>query len=95
VQQEARTIRAAVPAGVKVLVVHADAGWTAKRWPVTRFIDVLDRFLSRHRDFVAWVLGMGQEELNVGRERDRVFPLFGLLLDLHLIPSQPGSAIAL
>jgi ADP-heptose:LPS heptosyltransferase len=84
VQQEARSMRAAVPAGVKVLVVHADAGWTDKRWPVTRFIDVLDRFLSRHRDFVAWVVGMGQEELNVGRERDRVFPLLGLPLDLAM-----------
>jgi len=84
VQQEARSIRAAVPAGVKVLVVHADAGWTDKRWPVTRFIDVLDRFLSRHRDFVAWVVGMGHEELNVGRERDRVFPYLGLPLDLAM-----------
>ena len=84
VQQEARSIRAAVPAGVKVLVVHADAGWTEKRWPATRFIDLLDRFLSRHRDFVAWVVGMGHEELNVGRERDRVFPHLGLPLDLAM-----------
>jgi hypothetical protein len=84
VLQEARSMRAAVPAGVKVLVVHADAGWTDKRWPVTRFIDVLDRFLSRHRDFVAWVVGMGHEELNVGCERDRVVPLLGLPLDLAM-----------
>ncbi|CDO86033.1 hypothetical protein AWC29_28760 [Mycobacterium triplex] len=82
VQEQARSMRAAVPAGVKVLVLHADAGWTDKRWPATRFIDVLDRFLSRHRDFVAWVVGMGDEELNVGRERDRVFPYLGLPLDL-------------
>jgi ADP-heptose:LPS heptosyltransferase len=84
VQQEAQSIRAAVPAGIKVLVVHADAGWTDKRWPVTRFIDVLDRFLSRHRDFVVWVVGMGHEELNVGRERDRVSPHLGLPLDLAM-----------
>jgi ADP-heptose:LPS heptosyltransferase len=84
VQQQARSIRAAVAAGVKVLVVHADARWTDKRWPVTRFIDVLDKFLSRHRDFVVWVVGMGHEELNVGRERDRVFPYLGLPLDLAI-----------
>jgi ADP-heptose:LPS heptosyltransferase len=84
VEQQARSMRAAVPGGIKVLVVHADAGWTEKRWPATRFIDVLDRFLSRHRDFVAWVVGMGDEELNVGRERDRVFPHLGLPLDLAL-----------
>jgi ADP-heptose:LPS heptosyltransferase len=84
VQQEARAIRAAVPAGVKVLVVHADTDWSEKRWPVTRFIDLLDRFLARHDDFVAWVVGMGHEELNVGHERDRVMPRLGLPLDLAM-----------
>jgi ADP-heptose:LPS heptosyltransferase len=84
VQERARSIRAAVPAGAKVLVVHADTNWVEKRWPVTRFIDLLDRFLSRHRDFVAWVVGMGHEELNVGRERDRVFAHLGLPLDLTM-----------
>jgi ADP-heptose:LPS heptosyltransferase len=84
VQNEARSIRAAMSAGAKVLVVHADARWIEKCWPVTRFIDLLDRFLSRHRDFVVWVVGMGHEELNVGRERDRVFPYLGLPLDLAM-----------
>jgi Protein of unknown function (DUF4254)/Glycosyltransferase family 9 (heptosyltransferase) len=84
VQQEVRVMRTAVPAGVKVLVVHADAGWTDKRWSITRFVDLLDGFLSRHRDYVAWVVGMGQEELNVGRERDRVFSHLGLPLDLAM-----------
>lgn len=84
VQRQARSIRAAVPAGVKVLVVHADTNWAEKRWPVTRFIDVLDRFLSRHHDFVAWVVGMGYEELNAGSERDRVIPKLGLPLDLTM-----------
>ena len=64
--------------------MHADTHWEEKRWSVTRFIDVLDRFLARHRDFVAWVVGMGHEELNVGRERDRVFAYLGLPLDLAM-----------
>ena len=81
-KEKARSIRTAVPPESKVLVVHADTDWVEKRWAVTRFIDLLDRFLSRHRDFVAWVVGMGQEELNVGRERDRVIPYLGLPLDL-------------
>jgi ADP-heptose:LPS heptosyltransferase len=84
VQERARSIRAAVPAGAKVLVVHADTNWVEKCWPVTRFIDLLDRFLSQHVDFVAWVVGMGLEELNVGRERDRVFAHLGLPLDLTM-----------
>jgi ADP-heptose:LPS heptosyltransferase len=80
----ARSIRAEVPQGFKVLVVHADTEWTVKQWPVTRLIDVLDRFLSRHRDYVAWIVGMGHEELNVGREGDRVVPMLGLPLDLAM-----------
>ncbi|HEY0224843.1 MAG TPA: glycosyltransferase family 9 protein, partial [Mycobacterium sp.] len=84
VQLEARSIRAALPAGVQVLVVHADTRWEEKRWSATRFMDVLDRFLARHRDFVAWVVGMGHEELNVGREGDRVFAYLGLPLDLAM-----------
>jgi ADP-heptose:LPS heptosyltransferase len=82
VQHEARSIRAAVPAGAKVVVVHADTESAGKRWPVTRFIDLLDRFLSRYPDFVAWVVGMGHEELNVGHERARVIPYLELPLDL-------------
>ncbi|MCV7410463.1 hypothetical protein AWC05_00265 [Mycobacterium florentinum] len=84
VQEQARSARAAAPAGAKVLVVHADSNWTEKCWPVTRFIDLLDRFLSRHPEFVVWVVGMGYEELNVGRHGDRVFAQLGLPLDLTM-----------
>ncbi|GLE52930.1 hypothetical protein ATCCBAA256_24880 [Mycobacterium montefiorense] len=84
VMEKARSIRAAVPDGAKVLVVHADTDWTEKRWPVTRFIQLLDRFLELHRDFVVWVVGMGHEELDAGRDRDRVFPQLGLPLDLAM-----------
>lgn len=84
VQEKVRSIRAGLPPGTKVLAVHADTNWNKKRWPVTRFVQVLDTFLSRHRDFVAWIVGMGDEELNVGRERDRVFPYLGAPLDLAM-----------
>jgi ADP-heptose:LPS heptosyltransferase len=84
VAEEARSIRAAVAPQTKVLVVHADTDWTAKRWPITRFIDLLDRFLLRHRDFVAWIVGMGHEELNAGSEGDRIISYLGLPLDLSM-----------
>lgn len=84
VQEQARSMRAAVPAGTKVLVVHADTDWKEKRWPVTRFIDLLDRFLSSHPEFLVWVVGMGHEDLNVGREHDRVISHLGLPLDLSM-----------
>ncbi|BAX95060.1 ADP-heptose--LPS heptosyltransferase [Mycobacterium shigaense] len=83
-QRQAQLMRAAVPAGVKVLVVHADTNWTEKRWPITQFIDVLNGFLSRHRDYVAWVVGLGHEGLNAGPERERIFPQLGLPLDLTM-----------
>ncbi|MFY2858577.1 hypothetical protein ACOJVU_01725 [Mycobacterium sp. THU-M104] len=35
VQQQARAMRPGLPAGVKVLVVHADTDWFEKRWPIT------------------------------------------------------------
>lgn len=82
VEARARALRAALPIGAKVLVVHADPDWDQKRWPATRFIAALDRFLARHGDFVVWVVGMGHEELNVGRCGDRVIPHLGLPLDL-------------
>ncbi|MGD1256127.1 glycosyltransferase family 9 protein [Mycobacterium seoulense] len=84
VREKARSIRAAVTKGTRVLVVHADTDWAEKRWPITRFIDLLDRFLSRRRDFVAWIVGMGHEELNVGNQRDRVISYLGLPLDLTM-----------
>jgi hypothetical protein len=84
VQEQARSIRASVPAGAKVIVAHADSNWTEKCWPVTRFIQLLDRFLARNPDFVAWVVGMGYEELNTGRHGDRVYPMLGLPLDLTM-----------
>jgi ADP-heptose:LPS heptosyltransferase len=83
-REQVRSVRAALPAGTKVLAVHADTNWIKKCWPVTRFVELLDGFLSRHRDFVAWIVGMGHEELNVGRERDRVFPYLGVPLDVAM-----------
>jgi ADP-heptose:LPS heptosyltransferase len=83
VQDKVRVIRGAVPAWAKVLVVHADTA-ADKRWPVTRFIDLLDRFLAHHPKFIAWIVGMGHEELNVGHERARVVPCLGLPLDLTI-----------
>lgn len=84
VVERSTSIRAAVPPGMKVLAVHADTNWAEKCWPATRFIDLINFFLARHHDFVVWIVGMGDEELNVGRERDRIFPYLGLPLDLAM-----------
>lgn len=84
VREHARSMRAALPSGTKVLVVHADTDWTQKRWTAARFTELLDQFLSRHDEFVVWVVGMGDEDLSTGRARDRVIPHLGLPLDLSM-----------
>jgi ADP-heptose:LPS heptosyltransferase len=84
VDASARAIRDSVPDRAKVLVVHADPDWDKKRWPITRFVALLDLFLTRHPDFVVWVVGMGHEELNVGRHGDRVVPYLRLPLDVTM-----------
>lgn len=82
VRERAQRMRADLPERCKVLAVHADTEWAGKQWPMTRFIDLLDRFLGQHDDYVAWVVGMGFETLDVGRHGHRVVSKLGLPLDL-------------
>jgi hypothetical protein len=51
--------------------------------------ELSDLLQARHRDFVARIVGMGREDLNVRRDRDRVIPYRGLPLDptMNLIAS--------
>ena len=45
-----------------------------KMWPVEKFVELLDAFLSRHRDFVAFVVGGTDLSLDRGRLGGRVIP---------------------
>lgn len=70
--QLARQMRALVPAGARVLVLHADTT-PEKMWPAARFVALLDEFLGDHPEFVVFVVGSGRLPLDAGRHGRRVF----------------------
>jgi ADP-heptose:LPS heptosyltransferase len=69
--QRARQLRQALPAGSKVLVVHADTK-PEKRWPTARFVATLDLFLQSHPEFVVWVIGTEDLKLNSGPQGGKI-----------------------
>lgn len=55
-----------------------------KMWRVDRFNDLLDAFLARHRDIVAFVVGGVNLRLDRGGCGNRIIPCCGLPLDISL-----------
>jgi ADP-heptose:LPS heptosyltransferase len=76
-------VRRLIPSDYRILVVHADTG-SNKMWPAERFVEVLDCFLERHRDFMCLVVGSARQPLDGGRHGDRVVPCYGLALDASM-----------
>jgi len=74
---QARRVRRALPADVRVLAVHADTE-APKMWPRQRFIKLLDMFLQRHPDFVAIIVGRSDMRFDRGRQANRIIPCYGL-----------------
>src|SRR5262249_48126309 len=64
-------LRQTLPAGSQVLVVHADTK-PEKMWETTNFIATLDLFLQRHPEFVVWVVGTEDLQLNGGQQGGKV-----------------------
>lgn len=81
----ARQLKKALPEGSKVLVVHADTK-PEKMWPVERMRANLDFFLSQHPEYVVWVVGRQDLQINSGQHAGRI----RLYLNLPL-----GAALAL
>ena len=81
--QLARQMRGLVPAGARVLVVHADTK-PEKMWPAERFVAVLDEFLEHHPDFITFVVGSCRLPLDAGRHGKRVFLCYELPLPVSL-----------
>jgi len=79
----ARRIRDEIPSALRVLAVHADT-LEEKQLPRERWIEVLDRFLGRHPDFVALVVGTEDLGLDRGVHGERVVPCYGLPLGVSL-----------
>lgn len=81
--KRAREMRSFIPPGVQVLLVHADTA-AEKMWPTDRFVSVLDTFLDRHPNFLAFVVGSKDLSLDTGRLGKRVIKCFGLPIDVVL-----------
>lgn len=81
--QLARQMRALVPAGARVLIVHADTK-PEKMWPAERLRAALDEFLERHPDFITFVVGSNRLPLDTGRHGKRVFLCYDLPLPVSL-----------
>lgn len=81
--QLARKMKGLLPAGARMLLVHADTK-PEKMWPAERFVAVLDDFLERHRDFITVVVGAKRLPLDAGRHGKRVFMCCELPLPVSL-----------
>lgn len=81
--RRAREIRSLVPSGIHIIVVHADTA-PDKMWPADRFVTVIDTFLERHPDFIAFVVGKKDLSLDGGQLSKRVITFYELPLDVAL-----------
>lgn len=76
-RQQAQLLRSKVPAPIQVLAVHAETK-AEKMWSVDRLEKLLKHFLSRHPEFVVFVLGRENLNLDVGEHNEQVIPCGGL-----------------
>lgn len=83
VWRRVRALKAAVPAPIKLLAIHAETS-PEKLWPVERFVSLLDAFLDRHPDFVVAAVGLRDSGLGEGRHGARVFPCYGFPLSVGM-----------
>lgn len=78
-QEWAAKLRRLAAAPRRILAVHADT-LPEKMWPAERLVRVLDAFLERHPEFLAFVVGSYDQGLNRGRHGRRVVPFYGVPL---------------
>lgn len=72
-------LRGMLAPGARVLAVHTDTK-AEKMWGAGRFTSVLDMFLERHPDFVAFVVGGDPQRVDDGAHADRVIPCHDMSL---------------
>jgi ADP-heptose:LPS heptosyltransferase len=75
----ARDLRQSLPEWARLLVVHPDTG-RAKCWSAESFVRLLDEWLDRRPDFLAWIVGMPYAPLDVEGHAARVVSCAGLPL---------------
>lgn len=75
----ARSFRAEVTAGVRVLAVHTETA-ASKEWPLERFKRVLNDFLTRHPEWLVLVVDLADRGLASIPEGKRVVAATGLAI---------------
>jgi len=75
----ARSFRAEVTTGVRVLAVHTETG-ASKEWPLERFKRVLNDFLTRHPEWLVLVVDLADRGLASIPEGKRVVAATGLAI---------------
>ena len=75
----ARSFRAEVPTGVRLLAVHTETA-APKEWPLERFKRVLNDFLTRHPEWLVLVLDLADRGLASIPEGKRVVVASGLAI---------------
>jgi ADP-heptose:LPS heptosyltransferase len=79
-QRFARGLRRSVPEWARVVVVHPDTE-LSKCWSVENFVRLLDGFLARRPDFLAWIVGLRYGALDEGQYGGRVVSCVDLPLE--------------
>jgi ADP-heptose:LPS heptosyltransferase len=79
----AALLRQRLPAGTRLLVVHADTK-PEKMWAADRFATLLDGFLTDHRDVAAVIVGARDTGLGALADRHPVLSCLGLPLDVTM-----------
>ena len=80
-RQEVQEIFSLLEPGTRTLSVHMDTR-TDKNWDETRWVESLDEFLDKHKNFVVLLVGRPQRPVDTEewRNADRVIPCYGLSL---------------
>lgn len=89
--QFAEKVRELVPTGGFVLGIHADTR-PSKTWPPAKFSEFLHRFLHRHKDAYALLLGTRDSGIETGPYENRIIPCYGLPLECSLALLQTTDA---
>lgn len=76
---KARSLLTAAGFTTRILCVHTDTQ-AQKMWPVDRWVEVLDRFLMTHADFLALIVGLPDLALESGRQANNIVLCQGIHL---------------
>lgn len=78
-RREAAEILAHIPSGSRILAVHTET-LDSKTWPQSEFVQILDRFLERHEEFIAIVVDRVCGPIDAGLRGTAVIPCSRLRL---------------